>query len=567
MAISAERQYEFFVTTDEPHQPAGVERSTIRRLVMRNYFDTKIAGPQFNVPEHSSMSAVVAEKQLKSRFRLSGLGIEKRKSLSRQKEYLCKETKGEKRRPQVLRTRSGPTPLSSTIGTGNSGIGHYNETEHSTSRRNPSEPAPERSVPKADLDTHHVDPFGAPPIPDTPQLDALFRLYKSSHKNNSIGPDAMHTWKSFILNDAGLLHGTLASWALYGMLVNGSHDLRVCELEHKNEAVRTVTYKLAMCRGSVPDDVVGTVLTLANLENLTGAYDVAQLHLTALRAMVEERGGILAFEKNDGLTRGILWVDFHAAAASRTSPSFPHVWLGPDAPLPDKLHDEATHTSPTSLLQLSCAAIECFNIFYRLHRLALATSSHWTGRVARVALSNLLYTTQFILLSVPDRSQDFLEFDQSIQDRGSEYHGFEKHGADAASIVEALLAAALIFIYAVLRALPLKTKIFAILLQRLRTAVDRPNTSVLETWQREKNLNMLLWALVMACCVATGAERTWWTTQLCGVCKEMNIGSREQLEHEMRRVAWTDSFFDDRIDGIWAEAMQASEDRTSWDSK
>ena len=43
------------------------------------------------------------------------------------------------------------------------------------------------------------------------------------------------------------------------MLVNESHDLRVCELEHKNEAVRTVTYKLAMCRGSVSDDIVGTV--------------------------------------------------------------------------------------------------------------------------------------------------------------------------------------------------------------------------------------------------------------------------------------------------------------------
>lgn len=68
------------------------------------------------------------------------------------------------------------------------------------------------------------------------------------------------------MNDAGLLHATLASWALYGMLVNESYDLRVCELEHKNEAVRTVTYKLAMCQGSVSDDVVGTVLTLANLE-------------------------------------------------------------------------------------------------------------------------------------------------------------------------------------------------------------------------------------------------------------------------------------------------------------
>ena len=123
------------------------------------------------------------------------------------------------------------------------------------------------------------------------------------------------------------------------------------------------------------------------------------------------------------------------------------MWLGPDAPLPDKLHDEATYTSPTSLLQLSCAAIDCFDIFYRLHRLALATSSHWTGRVARVALSNLLYTTQFILLSVPDRSQDFLKFDQSVQDNNSECSESQKHRADAASVVEALLAEALILIY------------------------------------------------------------------------------------------------------------------------
>ena len=175
-----------------------------------------------------------------------------------------------------------------------------------------------------------------------------------------------------------------------------------------------------------------------------------------------------------------------------------------------------------------------------------------------MALSNLLYTTQFILLSVPDRSQDFLKFDQSVQDNNSECSESQKHRADAASVVEALLAAALIFIYAVLRALPLNTKIFAILLRRLRTAIDRPNTSVLETWKREKNLNMLLWALVMACSIATDAERTWWTTQLSGVCKEMNIGSREHLEHEMRRVAWTDSFFDDRIDGIWAEVTGSS---------
>jgi hypothetical protein len=250
-------------------------------------------------------------------------------------------------------------------------------------------------------------------------------------------------------------------------------------------------------------------------------------------------------------------MDFHTAAAFRTPPSFPHTCLDPNTPpLPDELIEEVACTSPTTLLHLSCAAIGCFNIFYRLHRLALATSSNWVHRVARLTISNLLYETQFIVLSVPDHSCDFLHFDQLTQDEQSECHTFRKCRADAASVVEALVAAALIFVYAVLRALPLNTKIFAILLSRLHAAIDRPSVPVIETWSREKNLNMLLWVLVIACCVATGAERTWWIAQLSEVCREMGISSRRDLEHVLQHVAWTDLFFDDRMEGVWLELVQ-----------
>jgi hypothetical protein len=226
-------------------------------------------------------------------------------------------------------------------------------------------------------------------------------------------------------------------------------------------------------------------------------------------------------------------------------------------PLPDELMEEATSTSPTSLLQLSSAAMECFDIFHRLHRLALAASSHWHGRVARLTLSNLLYETQFIILSVADRSRDFLDFDQGVREKQGVDYERQRLRADAASVVEALLAAALIFVYAVLRAVPLNTKIFSILLSRLRIAVDRPNTQLIEVWKREKNLNMLLWVFFIGCCVAAGAEQQWWIAQLSRLCEEMGVDSRHNLEHKMRHVAWTDLFFDDKIDGIWAEVMQS----------
>jgi len=50
------------------------------------------------------------------------------------------------------------------------------------------------------------------------------------------------------------------------MLANELADLRVCKLKHKNEAIKAVNCKLATSGGYISDEVVATVLTLANLE-------------------------------------------------------------------------------------------------------------------------------------------------------------------------------------------------------------------------------------------------------------------------------------------------------------
>lgn len=89
---------------------------------------------------------------------------------------------------------------------------------------------------------------------------------KAAPRNNSVAVDAKSTWSSFILHDAGLLHATLAGWALYGMLVEGISALRVCKLNHKSEAIKTINSRLASSGGRISDEVVGTVLTLASFE-------------------------------------------------------------------------------------------------------------------------------------------------------------------------------------------------------------------------------------------------------------------------------------------------------------
>jgi hypothetical protein len=94
----------------------------------------------------------------------------------------------------------------------------------------------------------------------------LTPLDKCGSRANSVAINARNTWWSFISSDAGLLHATLATWALYAMLVQGAGSWRVQELRHKNEAIKQVNLKIGTPGDQISDELVGTVLTLASFE-------------------------------------------------------------------------------------------------------------------------------------------------------------------------------------------------------------------------------------------------------------------------------------------------------------
>jgi hypothetical protein len=97
-------------------------------------------------------------------------------------------------------------------------------------------------------------------------MSMLMATDERGSKTNSLAVNPKNTWWSFISNDAGLLHATLATWALYGMLVRGQSELRVDKLRHKNEAIKEINLKIASLGGKFTDELVGTVLTMASFE-------------------------------------------------------------------------------------------------------------------------------------------------------------------------------------------------------------------------------------------------------------------------------------------------------------
>jgi hypothetical protein len=189
-------------------------------------------------------------------------------------------------------------------------------------------------------------------------------------------------------------------------------------------------------------------------------------------------------------------------------------------------------------------------------------SSHWIDRVNRLTLSNLLYETEFTILSVPDYSRNFLHFDLEVDEEPDEEWEERRHAADSACVVEALLAACQIFLYAALRDVPTNAKLFGILLERVRVAVARPGVDTVDIWRREHNLPIFLWVCVTACSVAPqGDGRAFWIAMLAKMNVEVGVTSRFELEMALRRVAWVDVYFNAVVGSVWEEVVQLRDER------
>lgn len=168
-------------------------------------------------------------------------------------------------------------------------------------------------------------------------------------------------------------------------------------------------------------------------------------------------------------------------------------------------------------------------------------------------------------LSVPDYSREFLDFDLGSKDEQDEDHVERAALAGSASVVEALLAASQMFMYAALREIPPRARLFGILLERLRVALDRPRINMVSVWVKANNLMMLLWVLVVASSVASAGEgRDWWVGRLAEVVKELGLRDRRELQGMLEKVAWTEVFFAGVLGEVWASVrMQLHVDTAS----
>lgn len=230
-------------------------------------------------------------------------------------------------------------------------------------------------------------------------------------------------------------------------------------------------------------------------------------------------------------------------------------------PFPAELLQEAAREPPISFSGLSFWVAELHDILSRLRQLALAASppAQWAERLDRRTTCYLLYEMEYLALSIPDLSQEFRSYDIGLPMIGQYTDSFsansEKMHADDASIVEALVASVQTFVFAAVRGVPPKARIFQILLERLKRALDRRDTDVTEIWRRRNGLQVLLWIHVVAYSVARhGGDGGWWVEQLAELVGELGVYSEEDWRMRLGRVAWIESYFKDVLEELRADA-------------
>lgn len=111
--------------------------------------------------------------------------------------------------------------------------------------------------------------------------------------------------------------------------------------------------------------------------------------------------------------------------------------------------------------------------------------------------------------------------------------------------------AAFIYIYVALREVPLGGHLYSTFVGRLRSALD--GTGFMLVWSNT-HPTMLLWVLVIGGMAAIGRpERSWFVSQLVGVCMILKLQSLQGMKRILRDITWVEGLYDGLMKTLWTE--------------
>ncbi|KAH6667055.1 hypothetical protein F5X68DRAFT_279340 [Plectosphaerella plurivora] len=379
--------------------------------------------------------------------------------------------------------------------------------------------------PMSRLKDGRLDPFETLAIPSNSASDILLQFFLRGFNLNMSALDTQGPWLPYAMQNPVLLRATVALAAGFWSSSLPTLDVKLRHEGYlqKGETLRLIRKRLTPGPGTDSDHstaigatlqsngsgddmfVLAAVATLANGEAFTGELASAHVHLRGLYDLVQARGGVDSILHDYILCRCISWVDVEVATGLGRVPLFPLFHTIDQVILPSKVitdaavppalvHLEPDDADPLEERQDMAAA----RVIFMLLRQAIC--AHASSIPVTVASIRVIMTTADV------RMLEFLFPDSDTSSHGKAQSPSRLAGN---SPVTALVLAAHVFLYVVLRHVPTTSQLLRILCGRLRNFLQQgprvlPAAYVVDAWTG--NAAFLVW-IAFAGVVGSGWSR------------------------------------------------------------
>ena len=181
-------------------------------------------------------------------------------------------------------------------------------------------------------------------------------------------------------------------------------------------------------------------------------------------------------------------------------------------------------------------------IFTNLRVLSFDLDPDHILHVDRLKASNVIYTTEYDLLSLNKVHADDLEPSECL-------YSFE---------TVPLKTAAHLYLYLVIREVPLSSALVYRLAQRLQQSLEEQ----LPGWwnSNAERQTWLLWMLFIGGIAAAGSIGRWWfVRELGNTCRMLGIWSGDAFREGLKQVLWQEAWCEDHCMVLWQEVSAFEE--------
>jgi hypothetical protein len=273
--------------------------------------------------------------------------------------------------------------------------------------------------------------------------------------------------------------------------------------------------------------------------------------------MVHQRGGI---ENVESMHRNVVTWSVHTAKLYpsfimlilfRADLCYSNIWdCKPSFPLlPLKLTGTETEL-PTGMRSMTLSPAITFgsqslitSIFRSLRRLSIAFCPEYDARLDGTSMSNQVYSVEYDLLTLQNTNLETLD--------SSEY-------LSSNSVL--MNVAAYIYLYLILRELPIRSKLFLTLFQRLRDSLEMQD----EKWwnmTRDRRL-WLLWVVFMGYGAASEwDEKRFFVEQMEPLVAALTLRTKEELRNALKGILWHDRC-EEFLEKLWNDSSHREKAKT-----